>query len=122
MPTRSYLWGMGIGGTLTLAAFLLVLFYFDPTITGTVGVALFFISLLSTLVLWLTLILYLVRHRINPETPDLFTVCLRHASLITFIIGALLTIQLFNAIHWWNAFLVVLAAVVVEVYARIKVE
>ena len=53
MLIRSLLWGLGIAGTLTLTAFLLVLFFFDPFSTGGIGLTLFLlVSLLHFLWRW----------------------------------------------------------------------
>jgi hypothetical protein len=132
MLIRSLLWGLGIAGTLTLVAFLLVLFFFDPFSTGGIGLTLFFVSLTATLFVALVFLSHRLRHLRSLRQYDgfvpaedeasIFLISLRQSALFTFAAVALLLLQAFRVLSWWNILLVLLVPIVVESYARVKVE
>ncbi|RLC37875.1 hypothetical protein DRH29_00465 [candidate division Kazan bacterium] len=121
MPVKGYLIGTSIATLLTLVAFLLVLFYFDPTTAGLVGVILFFISLGATLMGLITLLLYLFVRRKFLENPiKAYTISLRGGILLGAILISAGILKSLGALNWWNTAMIILVALVLEIYFRVK--
>ncbi|MFA5009737.1 MAG: hypothetical protein WC553_00700 [Patescibacteria group bacterium] len=118
---NSYLPGIGIATGMTLAAWLLVLFYFDPTTSGVPGITLFFISLAATLIGILILIFNYLRYRFA-KTPASFGVTIRQAVLLGLAVSGILLLLALDKLNWWNGVAIVVAGIVIESYALIKPE
>lgn len=121
MPARGYLVGTMITTLLTLAAFLLVLFYFDPLSSGMVGVVLFFLSLGITLMGIITLIIFAITKSKFPDDPvKAYNLALRGGVLLGVVLISLSILKSLSVLSWWNTVMIVLVAVVLEIYFRVK--
>lgn len=120
MIVRSYLTGVGVTTGLTLIAWLLILFYFDPNTAGGIGLVLFFVSLTCALSGLLTLLGYVVRRYFIQDRLMVFNVALRQGVLLGLIVVGLLLLKALWVLSWWNAAMLVLAAIILEIYFRVK--
>ena len=121
MSENGYLPGIGIATTMTLAAWLLVLFYFDPITSGIPGLVLFFVSFTATLIGLLVLILSYLRYRLA-KAPVAFGVSGRQAVLLGLVVSGILVLLALDKLNWWNGVAVVVAGLVIESYVLIKPE
>lgn len=121
MPARGYLVGTMITTLLTLVAFLLVLFYFDPLTSGLVGIILFFVSLGITSMGILTMVVFwIIKGSFLDKPIDAYTVALRTGILLGVVLISIMILQSLNVLSWWNTVMIVLVAVVLEIYFRVK--
>jgi len=120
MIVRSYLLGVGLATALTLIAWLLILFYFDPNSSGTVGLILFFLSLAVLLSGLLTLVFYVIRRYFSEDRLAVFTVALRHGVILGLIVALAVLFKGLGVFAWWNVGTVVLIGVVLEIYFQVK--
>ncbi len=105
---------------MTLAAWLLVLFYFDPTTSGTIGITLFFGSFTATLVGALILLFSYVRYRFS--FPSSFGVTLRQSSLLGIGGSSILLLSALDKLNWWNGVAIVVTGLVVESFYLVKTD
>lgn len=120
MPIRGYLIGITTGTLLTLAAFLLVLFYFDPQSVGSIGISLFFLSLVCSLSGVLTLGLFAIFKKFQEDQVKAFYSALRGGVLLGCLATGIMVLASLSLLAWWNLLLITLAIFLVEVYFRIK--
>jgi len=121
MLARGYLIGTMITTLLTLAAFLLVLFYFDPLSSGLVGVVLFFISLGVTLMGAITLVVFAIIKNWYPDKQvEAYGIALRSGILLGVVLVSLIILKSLGVLSWWNTLMIILVAVVLEIYFRVK--
>jgi hypothetical protein len=121
MSDNGYLPGIGIATAMTLAAWLLVLFYFDPATSGAAGITLFFVSFAATLTGLLILSFNYFRYRFI-KNPASFGTTVRQASLLGVAVSGILLLLALDKLNWWNGVAIVVAGLVVESYALIKPE
>lgn len=117
---NGYLPGVGIATAMTLIAWLLVLFYFDPTTSGTIGITLFFVSLTATIIGALILLFSYLRYRFS--FPASFSVTLRQATLLGLGGSGILLLQALDKLNWWNGVAIVVAGLVVESFYLVKTD
>ncbi|MFH0905440.1 MAG: hypothetical protein V1826_01855 [bacterium] len=122
MPIKGYVLGIGISTVLTLAAWVLVLFYFEPQTTGGVGLALFFVSLGLWLIGALTLGLFAIASRWSTNLAQTLAAAARSGVLVGLAVVSLMLLKTFDGLSWWNSATIVLAALLLEIYFRVKVE
>ncbi len=118
----SYLIGIISSSIITFIAWVLVLWYFDPTLTGGVGLVSFYLTLIFWLCGVLVLIFYGLKKKVLGSTLANLMVSIRQGVSLGLVFTLILMLQNFRLLAWWNLLLLVLAFVVVEVYQRIKVE
>lgn len=106
---------------MTLAAWLLVLFYFDPTTAGTAGIVLFFVSFAATLIGVLILLLYYLRYRFIPA-PTTLGVSVRQAALLGMAVSGILLLQALDKLNWWNGAAIVVVGLVVESFYSVNTD
>lgn len=106
---------------MTLAAWLLVLFYFDPTTSGTPGITLFFVSFASTLIGVLILIFHYLRYRFVNITGS-FATTVRQAVLLGLAVSGILLLLALDKLNWWNGVAIVVAGLIVESFYLVKPE
>lgn len=119
---QSLLIGTGITAISTLGALALVLWYFDPTATGSLGIILFFVSFIGAIVSTLALIGYWIRRQKRPSTTQDFWDSLRQAGLAGVLLGGLLLLSSNHIYHWWYLPIGIFLILVIEIYLRVKVE
>lgn len=121
MPARGYIIGTMITTLLTLVAFLLVLFYFDPLTSGLVGIVLFFISLGITLMGIITLMVFAMMKNKYPDDPvKTYNISLRSGVLLGVVLISFIFLKSLGVLSWWNTIMIILVAVVLEIYFRVK--
>ena len=85
------------------------------------GVVLFFVSLGITLMGSITLLLFLFLKNKFPEDPiKTYTISVRSGILLGVILISLGLLNSLGVLSWWNTIMVVLVAVVLEIYFRVK--
>jgi hypothetical protein len=108
MTLRQYLILMTIGTFLCAFSWVFVLISFDPTKSGLVGLAFFYVSLFFTLVGAFSVLGFLVRRIVIRDDEIVFRHVrrtFRQAIFISFFaIAALLFLQ-FRLLSWWVAFI-----------------
>lgn len=117
---RSYLLGIGIATALTLAAWLLILFYFDPYSSGLAGLILFFLSLAVVLSGFLVMFFYVVRRYFTEDKLAALIVALRHGTILGLIVAVSFLFKALGMLAWWNLGALVVIAAVLEIYFRVK--
>lgn len=121
MPVKPYLWGIAIAAACAFVSLAMVLLYFDPETSGSIGsgllVATFWILALGVLIIGLTV--NRVRNGRKPE--EAFLISVRHASIVSLLLAGMLVLQLSGLLRWWNFVLLILMGLAVEFYARVKV-
>jgi hypothetical protein len=118
MTVRGYLWGMRLSTLVAVAALGLVVRYVNPFRDGILGQTLFYISLFFSITGLATLFLFWLRRKFaNNETVYLNVgVSFRQGMLIAFATVALFLLQSFQLLVWWDAGLVIAAALLVELW------
>lgn len=117
---RSYLLGVGLATALTLIAWLLILFYFDPNSSGTAGLILFCLSLAVLLSGLLILVGYVIGRYFSEDRMTIFTVALRHGVILGLILALMVLFKGLGVFAWWNVGAVVLIGVILEFYFQVK--
>ncbi len=105
---------------MTLIAWLLVLFYFDPTTSGTIGIVLFFVSFTVTLIGVLILLFSYIRYRFS--FPISLSVTLRQVSLLGLGGSGILLLSALDKLNWWNGIAIVVTGLVVESFYLVKTD
>jgi hypothetical protein len=121
MSDNGYLPGIGIATAMTLAAWLLVLFYFDPTTSGIPGVVLFFISFTATLIGISILIFSYFRYRFS-KLQATFGVTVRQAVLLGLVVSGILLLLALGKLNWWNGAAIIVVGLVIESFYLVKSE
>lgn len=118
MSLKAYLWGLKISTVLALSAWGLTLFWVDPQKGGWVGQLLFYSSLFLTLSGIFALLLTAVRKRKTDNEEQMFHVgmSLRQGLLLAVLAIALLAMQRFGVLVWWDGLLAVAGILLVELY------
>ncbi len=120
MPVKPYLWGIAIAVACAFVSLGMVLLYFDPETSGSIGsgllVATFWILALGILIIGLTV--QRVRRGRKPE--EAFMISVRHASIMSLLLSGMLILQLSHLLRWWNFLLLIFMGLAVEFYARVK--
>jgi hypothetical protein len=118
MTVRGYLWGMRLSTLVALAALSLVIYFVNPFQDGILGQTLFYISLFFSITGLATLFLFWLRRKFaNNETVFLNVgVSFRQGMLVAFAVAILFLLQSFRLLVWWDAGLVIAAALLVELW------
>lgn len=115
------IWGLGITGITSGAAFGLLLWRFDPTSTGYLGLSLFFVSLAVFAICLCFFVLQLISRR-GWDQSALLLRSLRQAIILGAGIIALLGLAYFDWLFWWSGVLLALVLLAIEVYFRVRLE
>lgn len=119
MTLKSYLWGMRMGTALSLAAWVMVLFYVDPGKSGAIGQAFFYLTALLFLSgLFILLFTWSRRKFAGGDAAALacLGVSFRQGILLAVLAALLLALQSFRVLTWWDGLLVVAGICLVELY------
>lgn len=122
MAPKSYLWGVRICTFLSLLAFIFVIYAIDPEIAGVSGKIIFY----SILFFFLggIFILTLTWMRARPEKDELtfseLGISFREGILLSILVVALLVLQSFRILVWWDGLLVVAGIFLIELYFLTK--
>lgn len=117
MTLKMYNWTMGLVSVTALAGWLAVIFYVDPETTGLFGQAAFFASLFCALSAFF--ILVLTKWQVDPEDEKKarkLAASFRRGILLALFVVAILILQSLRLLVWWDALLVVVAILLVELF------
>ena len=99
-------------------AWLMVLFFINPEMAGLVGVFAFYVSLFFAFVGTFSLLGFFVRNLFKREeiVMRLLNVSSRQAIILSLVIIASLIMQSYQYLFWWNLLILVVIAVLVELF------
>ena len=122
MTLKSYLWSLRIGTLLSFSAWGLVVFFIDPKKSGIWGQFVFYFSFF--LVLSGMFILLLTRLKKISKKEELafaeIGISFREGILLSLLVIALLVLQSFRILVWWDGLLVVAGIFLIELYFLTK--
>jgi len=122
MTLKSYLWGMRFSAFLAFTAWALVLFYTDPTKGGIPIKFVFYFTLFLFLSAVFILMLSWARRKFQKEEvafSDL-GISFREGTLLALLTIALLVLQSFKILVWWDGLLAVAGIFLIELYFLTK--
>lgn len=122
MTLKSYLWGMRFSAILAFVAWALVLFYTDPTKGGLPVKIIFYFTLFLFLSAVFILMLSWARRKVGSKEAvfsDL-GISFREGMLLALLAIALLALQSFRVLAWWDGLLVVAGIFLIELYFLTK--
>lgn len=117
MSLTKYLVFMILATLLCWAAFLIVLYNVDPFSTVGLGLVLFYLSLLFTLIGTLSLVAFIIRYIFNKNQfiTQQVIASFRQAILFSVLVVVALYLQSKELIAWWNLLILIVLLVVVEI-------
>lgn len=118
MTLRNYIAGMSLSTLLSLAAWVLIIFYIDPITTGAFGFTLFYLSLFFGLVGLFSLAGFALRKKFSRNVVAFVHVgpAFRQGILLSVILVACLALQSFRVLNWWTGGLFVASVILLEFY------
>ncbi|OGI28319.1 MAG: hypothetical protein A2374_04685 [Candidatus Moranbacteria bacterium RIFOXYB1_FULL_44_23] len=118
MTVRSYLWGMRLSTLAALAALGAVVYHVDPIRDGILGQVLFYTSLFFSITGMATLFLFWIRRRWHANEMAYQNVGLsfRQGILVALAVCAMFVLQSFRLLLWWDAGIVVVGVLLVELW------
>jgi hypothetical protein len=118
MTIRSYLWGMRLCSLVALAALGSVIYFVNPTSDAVLGQTLFYISLFFSITGIATLFLFWLRRTFskNKEVQESVGVSFRQGALIAIAVCALLILQSFRLLVWWDGGIIVAGILLIELW------
>ena len=118
MTIRAYLWGMRFCTLAALAALAAVIYRVNPARGEIFGQTLFFISLFFSISGIATLFLFWLRRTFskNEAVQENVGVSFRQGALIAAAVCALLLLQSFRWLIWWDGGIVVAGVLLIELW------
>jgi Na+/melibiose symporter-like transporter len=118
MTIRAYLWGMRFSTLAALVAMGLVVKYINPTQDGLLGQGLFYVSLFFSITGIATLFLFWLRRTFSKSgaVQESVGVSFRQSALIAVAVCALLLLQSFRLLVWWDGGIVVAGVLLIELW------
>lgn len=118
MTIRSYLWGMRLCTLTALVALGLVIYYINPVRDGILGQVLFYVSFFFLITGIATLFLFWLRRNFSKEISFQTSagISFRQGFLIAIAVCALLALQSFRLLVWWDGGIVVAGVLLVELW------
>jgi len=118
MTIRAYLWGMRLCSLVALAALASVIYFVNPTRDEIPGQTLFYISLFFSITGIATLFLFWLRRTFskNKEIQESVGVSFRQGALVATSVCALLILQGFRLLVWWDGGIVVAGVLLIELW------
>ena len=119
MTIRAYLWGMRFSTLAALAALGLVVKYINPIRDGLLGQVLFYVSLYFTVTGIATLFLFWLRRTFSKSETAVrenVGVSFRQGALVAVAVCALLLLQSFRLLVWWDGGIVVAGILLIELW------
>ena len=118
MTIRTYLWGMRFCSLAALAALVSVIYFVNPTRDAVLGQTLFYISLFFSITGIATLFLFWLRRTFskNKEVQESVGVSFRQGALVAISVCALLILQSFRLLVWWDGGIVVAGILLIELW------
>lgn len=122
MTLKSYLWGMRFSAILAFTAWALVLFYTDPTKGGSLIKLAFYFTFFLLMSAIFILMLSFAKRKIG-EKESVFSdlgISFREGILLALLATALLVLQSFRILVWWDGLLAVAGIFLIELYFLTK--
>jgi hypothetical protein len=118
MTIRAYLWGMRMSTLVAMICFGLVTCYVDPVKDGLLGQVLFYVSLFFSVTGLSILFLFWLRRLFSKNETAYLNVGIsfRQGLLVALAITAMFILQSLKLLIWWDAGLVIVAALLVELW------
>ena len=118
MKLKAYVWGIRFITLLSLAALGAVVYFVDPTSSGAIGAALFYLVVFFSLAGMFNLFLLSMRRRfIGDElAAENVGISFRQGTLLAILAIGILIIQGYRALVWWDALLVAAGIFLIEVF------
>ncbi|MDP1884608.1 MAG: hypothetical protein Q8L10_04540 [Candidatus Moranbacteria bacterium] len=118
MTIRAYLWGMRTSTLVAVICLGLVIRYIDPIKDGLLGQVLFYVSLFFFVTGLATLFLFWIRRLFSKNETAYLNVGIsfRQGLLVALAITAMFILQSLKLLIWWDAGLVIVAALLVELW------
>lgn len=118
MTIRAYLWGMRTSTLVAAICLGLVIRYIDPIKDGLLGQVLFYVSLFFFVTGLATLFLFWIRRLFSKNETAYLNVGIsfRQGLLVALAITAMFILQSLKLLIWWDAGLVIVAALLVELW------
>lgn len=116
---ESWLLGATIATISSIAAFGLVLTYFDPQTSGPLGLTLFLLTFGVSLLGILTILGYRLRQRMGIAPTDSIWASFRQSGLISGLVLATLILRWFHLYQGWMLLIGILLALGIEIYIRV---
>lgn len=118
MTLRQYLILMSISTFFCWIIWVLALYLIDPTATGFLGFAFFYLSLFLAMTGSLAVLSFLVRMKFNKDELIFknVTTSFRQAIMLSFLVIGSLFLKSKNLLTWWNIIFLILALTVLEFF------
>ena len=118
MTIKVYLWGMRLCTLVALISLVAVVYFVSPVRDGILGQALFYVSLFFSITGIATLFLFWLRRNFsrNEAAYPGVGVSFRQGALIAFAVCALLVLQSFRLLVWWDGGIVVAGVLLIELW------
>ncbi len=118
MPLNRYFIIMGTGTAIAAASWVMVLMFLSPQVSGTIGVALFFVSFFLVIFGIASIVGYLARRLFQRDEIAFKLVALsfRQAILIATLMTGSLFLQSRGYFTWWTALLLLLFLTLIEAF------
>jgi len=118
MTIRTYLWGMRFCSLVALAALVSVIYFVNPTRDEFLSQTLFYISLFFSITGIATLFLFWLRRTFskNKDVQESVGVSFRQGALVALSVCALLILQSFRLLVWWDGGIVVAGVLLIELW------
>ncbi|MFZ2975957.1 MAG: hypothetical protein WA055_05020 [Candidatus Moraniibacteriota bacterium] len=118
MTLKSYIWGIRIITLISLVALGAVIYYVDPENSGLIGILLFYLVAFFVLSGVFNLMLIFLRRKLlgNEMAVKNIDLSFRQGILLAVMIIAIMILQSYQMLIWWDALLVVAGVFLVELY------
>jgi hypothetical protein len=118
MTIRAYLWGMRISTLVALVCFGFVIYFIDPVKDGALGRVLFYVSLFFSVTGLAILFLFWLRRLFSKNETAYLNVGIsfRQGMLVALAVTAMFILQSFRLLLWWDAGLVIVGMLLVELW------
>jgi hypothetical protein len=118
MTLKAYIWAMRLLVLVSFAALLAVLTYVDPEASGMPGKLIFYVVLGFFLSGFLGLFMLFIRRKTLGEEAAQSNagLSLRQGILLAILVIALLVLQSFRMLVWWDGLLVLAGVILIELY------
>lgn len=118
MTIKAYTWGIRFITILSLVAFVFVVKFIDPLLTGAIGKALFYLSLFFVLSGIFNLFLLRLRRKSvdNENAAANIGLSFRQGILLACLAVGLLILQSLRMLVWWDGLLLLAGIFLIEFY------
>lgn len=118
MPLSRYLIIMGISTAIAAASWVIVILFLDPTVSGPIGLTLFFVSFFLTIFGIASVVGYTVRRLFQRREVAfrLVAISFRQAILVALLLTVSLFLQSRRLFTWWTSLALVAFVTLLEAF------